>query len=225
MQRHEVIQSILDLFPAPSYLEIGVDQGATFHLVRAARKVAVDVRFAFDWQGAARDPANRSCRYVETSSDEFFEARRDDKRYDVVFIDGLHSYEQVLRDLLNSWSVLAPGGVIVVDDILPSTYAASLPSLDRSREFWTATNNPDGSWMGDVYKLGFFVESFLPALSYATVAENHGQMILWCHPRQAYASRSLEDTCRVQFIDTVLQRSVFQIKPFARIIEELTRDR
>lgn len=221
MQRHEVLQSLVDLYQAANYLEIGVDQGVTFHSISAARKVAVDVRFAFDWQAAASDPANHHCRYVETSSDNFFAAGLAGVRFDVIFIDGLHSFEQTLRDFLNAWSVLADGGIIVVDDVIPSTYASSLPDLERSREFWTATANPDGSWMGDVYRLAFFIESFLPAFSYATIAENHGQMILWPQPRQPFVGRSVEATARMEFVDTILFRSVFRLASLRDILERL----
>lgn len=223
MQRNEVIQRLLDLYEAPRYLEIGVDQGVTFHALRAASKVAVDVRFAFDLAAARGDPANAICRYHEMPSDTFFTTTDEGRdRYDVIFIDGLHTFDQTLRDLLHATYVLADGGVIVVDDVLPSTYAASLPDLDLSRRFWQATNNPDGSWMGDVFRLVFFIEDFLTSFSYATVVENHGQTVLWRAPRPAaQPPRTVEAISRLQYVDAIMGRESYRARPFDTIEQEL----
>lgn len=43
--------------------------------------------------------------------------------YDLIFIDGLHHWEQVLIDLINAYNALAPGGSIVVHDLLPTSEA------------------------------------------------------------------------------------------------------
>jgi hypothetical protein len=215
MQRADVLQELLSLFAAPSYLEIGVDQGVTFAAVRAMRKVAVDVAFAFDWRAAAA--AGGASSYVEATSDRYFAELRGRETFDVVFIDGLHTYEQTLRDLLNACACLREGGIIVVDDVMPSTYAASLPDLDLSRRFWLATANPDESWMGDVFRLVFFIETFMPAFSYATVAENHGQLVLWQQPRIDAPHRTVEATARMQYVDAVMNADVFHIEPLAAI--------
>ena len=217
MQRHEVNQHLLRQFTNPSYLEIGVDQGITFGLVQAARKVAVDLRFAFDWRTAAADAANAHCSYHEMPSDDYFSVARGDETFDLVFIDGLHTYEQTLRDLMNALACLKPGGIIVIDDVMPTTYASSLPDLALSRHFWLATNNPDGSWMGDVFRLVFFIETFLPAYSYATVAENHGQLVLWQQPRATIPYRSVEYTSRLQYVDAVMNAGTFRVTPFSDI--------
>ncbi|WP_174274986.1 class I SAM-dependent methyltransferase [Sphingomonas bacterium] len=219
MERFEVIQRLLDLFPAPRYLEIGVDQGVTFHKLRAASKAAVDVRFAFDLDAARQDPANANCAYFEMTSDQYFTMDQGrDAQFDVVFLDGLHTFDQTLRDLLHSSYVLAPGGLLIVDDVMPSTYAASLPDLDLSRRFWQATNNPDGSWMGDVYRLVFFIADYMTSFSYATVTENHGQTILWRDARAATAmSRKVETIARLEYVDAVMGREIFNLQPFAVI--------
>lgn len=50
------------------------------------------------------------------------------QKFDLVFIDGLHHSDQVLKDINNSLSFLEPNGVIMCHDILPSSeqYAMKL---------------------------------------------------------------------------------------------------
>jgi len=220
MERATVIQSILDLYQSPNYLEIGVDQGVTFRVLRASRKVAVDVKFAFDVAEARTAP---ECDYHEVTSDAFFAGRAaSETKFDVVFIDGLHTFDQTLRDMLNASYVLADGGTIIIDDVMPSSYAASLPDLDYTRQFWAATNNPDGSWMGDVYKLVFFIQDYLGSFSYATVEENHGQTVLWRKSRDIRtAPAQVEAISRLQYVDAVMGKSAFQFSPLANILPHL----
>lgn len=223
MERATVIQSILDLYEAPNYLEIGVDQGVTFGTLQASRKVAVDVRFAFDVATARAAPDAQDCEYHEMTSDAFFASRASTSaNFDVIFIDGLHTFDQTLRDMLNASYVLAEGGTIIIDDVMPSTYAASLPDLDYSRQFWAATSNPDGSWMGDVFKLVFFIQDYLGSFSYATVEENHGQTILWRKSREIRTTPArVEAISRLEYVDAVIGKSAFQFSPLASILPHL----
>jgi predicted O-methyltransferase YrrM len=49
------------------------------------------------------------------TSDKMF-SELENVKFDFIYIDGDHSYEQVLRDLNNSFKVLKVGGCILVDD-------------------------------------------------------------------------------------------------------------
>ena len=60
--------------------------------------------------------------------------------YDVIFIDGLHYYKQVLKDIKNSLKILNNDGFILVHDCLPRTLAHQ--AVPRYR----------ASWNGDVWK-------------------------------------------------------------------------
>ena len=225
VDRSAVVQEVLDLFERPSYLEIGVDAGDTFRFVSAAYKAAVDPDFKFE-----PPPNTAGVAYFPMTSDEFFAdcgpARR---RFDVVYVDGLHTFEQTLRDVMNALLVLNRGGVVIVDDIIPLSFHAALSSLDEAFQVrdHLAASQPsltgDNTWMGDVYKVAFFIETFLQQLSYATVLENHGQLILWQSPRPAESigRRTMLDVALLNFADTVLQRRVFRIQPFAAILDEI----
>jgi hypothetical protein len=136
-----------------SYLELGVRDGACFHAVQAPTMVAVDPRFAFSvpWRSRlARLRRGRTGRlYFPLTSDAFFarHARRL-APFGVVFVDGLHTYDQAHRDVVNALAVLLPRGVVVVHDCNPVTAAAAAPTLEQ------AARQPGygGEWNGDVYK-------------------------------------------------------------------------
>ena len=43
------------------------------------------------------------------------------ERFDCIFIDGLHTFEQSLKDFYNAWEVLNKGGAVVFHDTNPVT--------------------------------------------------------------------------------------------------------
>lgn len=216
MKRNEVVQAVLNCFSAPTYLEIGVFEGGTFHKVNAAEKVAIDPHFRFDVSVAR--VANENSEYHAMTSDQYFAASHD-RLFDVIFLDGMHTFEQTLRDLMNASTRLAPGGVIIIDDVRPSSYSASLPSL-RQLKVVKATLKDDNNWMGDVYRLVYFVDSFMPSYDYATVVENHGQLLMWRAARSNVQERSLEDICRKTFADLLHELAILKLKPLAQILSD-----
>lgn len=219
MQRAEVVQAVLDLYKAPSYLEVGVFDGSTFHAVKAARKVAVDIKFSLDLAAARAAVAGQDVHYHEHPSDDYFAKVVGSELFDVVFIDGLHTFDQTLRDMLNAIAHLREGGVIVIDDVIPPTYAASLPSLEENVAFRAVRNIQQIDWMGDVYRLVFFLRDYLPTFSFATVAENHGMAVLWRQTRPLDpAPRRVEEISRLTFAECLLNRDAFNVRPCADII-------
>lgn len=226
MTRHETLARLLALYDAPSYLEIGVNRGETFRELQAARKVGVDPNFLFDTTAEA---VPGRITFHPMPSDAYFAGPHGGDRFDVVFLDGLHTFEQTLRDLLNAVAVLNEGGVIVLDDVLPNSYDASLPdfahvqALRVSAEALGTGWSADGSWMGDVFKLVFFIESFLQRFSFATVAEGHGQTILWeqVRPAEALPPRTMEEISRLDYRDTIIRREVFRRMPLDAIVTAL----
>ena len=106
MLRTDVIQKIIDKKKALRYLEIGVNNGDNFFPIEVAQKVAVDPSFAFplerklEWD--AKNSCNATAEYITATSDDFFAKADAMAAFDVVFIDGLHTYEQSLQDVLNN---------------------------------------------------------------------------------------------------------------------------
>ena len=226
VDRSSVIQAVLDLFPEPRYLEIGVDSGDTFQFVSAKTKVAVDPHFKF-----SLPPNSDDTSYFSKTSDDYFSDCPVGNRFDVVYIDGLHTFEQSLRDLTNSLSRLDPKGVLIVDDVLPASYHSSLPSIEQAfqvRDHLAGANQAlksDHTWMGSVYKLMFFVQTFLQQLSYATVRENHGQLIAWFQPRSrgSFPERTVLSIGLLEFSDTVTSRNSFNLQPLEDILSAIKR--
>jgi hypothetical protein len=224
LTRDAVLQGLLALFEAPSYLEVGVSKGVTFHRIRARRKVAVDPRFRFDVTAARKE--NPSASYHEVPSDAYFGTIVDPgERFDVINLDGLHTAEQTLRDLLNALFHLAPDGVIVIDDVKPSSHLAAIGDLARVAKLRKVLGSADGSWMGDVYKVVYFIDSFLQQLSWRTVAENHGQAVVWRARRPQAAGRTIAAVGAKSFDDLALEPAVLRRAPYQTILDEIRRDR
>lgn len=221
--RAAVMRQLCNLYPDARYLEIGVWRGTTFDKVPAASKVAVDPAFKMDPPAAERDEPGTA--YHEVTSDEYFAGLVGrDEQFDVIFLDGLHVYEQTLRDLMNALDHLQPNGVIVVDDTHPPTHLSSLPDRDHYSAVRSYIGETDKRWMGDIFKLVWFVETFCPHLTYRTIADNHGQTVLWRKPRTDVPQRSLGQIADLGFEQMVCQEHVLQLRPWQEIRRELRQD-
>ena len=86
-------------------MEIGCDENKTINEIKIKEKIGVD-------------PIRGG--NLRLTSDEFF--LRNNKKFDCIFIDGLHEYTQVKKDIINSVSCLNPNGVILVHDCLPKSF-------------------------------------------------------------------------------------------------------
>lgn len=156
MIRTEVIQDLLDSKINPSYLEIGVKRGENFFPIKAAKKTAVDPFFDFPFKTRFRwmykNPSNLTARYYEIPSDDYFTSIGKNRGMDVVFIDGLHTYEQSLKDVRNALEILNKGGVIVMHDCNPPHKAAAYPSTTKEEAVAANMDGWTGEWCGDVWK-------------------------------------------------------------------------
>jgi len=133
-EANEFYRSFLEFFchwfrPA-SYLEIGLHAGETFGrlIPYCGRLRGVDAVLP----RLPKLPPR--CSLYPLTSDEYFRLHPGE-RYDLVFIDGCHEHQQVLRDVRNSLACLTPNGVIMAHDMFP-------PSRD--------VTDPGGC--GDAYK-------------------------------------------------------------------------
>lgn len=222
VSRNLVVQSVLNLFDAPDYLEIGVNRGVTFNALKAATKVAVDPKFLFDFEAEASE----DIRFHKTTSDDYFgHIATRDAAFDVIYLDGLHTSEQTIRDLVNAFAFLKNDGVIVIDDVFPSSYIASLPERQHTRIIRQATADPSGAWMGDVFRLVFFVETFCQQYSYGTVNNNHGQLVVWREPRASVVDRTLREVAQKDYKDMFLERDSFYFASLESIVERIRASR
>jgi hypothetical protein len=144
--RVSVIQSELDRFEDPRYLEIGIFDGSVFLRVNAREKVAVDPKIRIPrWRRllAALDPR---IEVHEVPSDVYFASIAPGTTFDVVFVDGLHLYEQALRDTENALRHLSDDGVVLIHDCNPTAEAVA------SRDPEDASRSGHRAWCGDVWK-------------------------------------------------------------------------
>jgi len=162
------------------YLEIGCRSNQCFDSIVAGSKIGVD-------------PVSGGTHRM--TSDEFF-AQCGDQRFDVVFIDGDHTYDQARRDLLNALQHLPVGGWIVLHDMFPREWREA--NLRQISNFWT----------GEVWKLGFdLVQS--ADVDFRLLKVDHGVGVV----------RKLRENPRVPDSSEVLRAQSFQF--FYENIDEL----
>ncbi len=125
MNRTILIQAIIDHFGYTSYLEIGCENNFNYDKINIKDKIGVDPKMG----GTHR-----------MTSDEFFEQNK--QTFDIIFIDGLHLWEQVDKDIINSLNCLNNNGTIVMHDCCPTQEKEQLREQDMIIRAWT----------GDVWK-------------------------------------------------------------------------
>lgn len=156
----DVLRRLHELVRPRSYLEIGVETGATLAFAHAAeRAIGIDP----DAAKLRRDLVPSCARVFHETSDAFFErVTREqalgDQRVDLAFIDGMHWFEYALRDFIHVEAWSQPNGVIVLHDCLP------IFPLTASRERRTKF------WVGDVWKVVSILREHRPELRVKIVA-------------------------------------------------------
>ncbi len=174
IERTTVIQNLIDLKAYKRYLEIGVERGINLFQIDIQDKLAVDPALKTPC-GNNNFPGHR---FFEITSDDFFRSPPKDVKdggIDIALIDGLHTYEQALKDVENCLRYLRPNGVIVMHDCLPASEAEAEPSLELAR----VTPGFTGNWTGDVYKTIIHLRAFRPDLFAAVLDCDHGVGIVY----------------------------------------------
>jgi hypothetical protein len=194
------INTIAESIGARRYLEIGVSHGDTFLNINIPDKTAVDPAFAFDVQSYS----NEKTVFYFGTSDEFFSGGRTIEPFDIVFIDGLHRFEQVVRDFNNAILFTHKKSVILIDDTIPNDVFSAIPDQEDALSFRRMTGDTSSAWHGDVYKIVFYIHDFWLNLRYFTISEGgNPQTLVW---RSHGADRipvldSLEQISRLSYFD------------------------
>ncbi|MCB9267668.1 MAG: class I SAM-dependent methyltransferase [Lewinellaceae bacterium] len=103
MYRTELLNFLVRQRNYKRYLEIGVRREKdNFQQVSCLHKVGVDFKAGT---------------VLHCPSDDFFARNR--QAYDLIFIDGVHTEEQTLRDIGNALRCLSKGGIAVLHDCMP----------------------------------------------------------------------------------------------------------
>jgi hypothetical protein len=137
--RTDLLNHLATKYHLKRYFEIGVQNPQqNFDKILCEYKVGVDP-----------DP-NAHASFCMTS-DEFFDAIDYSLKvnYDLIFIDGLHTAEQVEKDFENALRIISPNGFIVLHDCNPE------------KEEHTIIPRPTkiGHWNGDVFKFAVMISN------------------------------------------------------------------
>lgn len=147
--RIEIIQNIINKNNYKNYLEIGCDKNENFSKIKVEKKVGVD-------------PTRGGT--IRMTSDEFFNSNKE--TFDIIFLDGLHTYEQTITDIDNSLKIISDGGVIIIHDCLP-------------KKIWNQiVPRMYGHWNGDVWKAIVHSRTYKNADTYTCIAD-HGLGIIF----------------------------------------------
>lgn len=169
--RMTIVQGIIDQKNYKSYLEIGTFDDELFSVVRCETKVGVD-----PFSGGTH----------RMTSDDFF--LKNDNKFDCIFIDGLHHYDQVKMDIQHSLSVLNFDGVILVHDCLPISLGAQ--SVPRTQI----------NWNGDVWKAfvecrtNFFLDCY-------TCYADHGIGVIFKRDNNSLLDLEIKNFKKLKFKD------------------------
>jgi len=176
---------------AKTYLEIGVWSGSTFFPVQIPVKVAVDPCFVFD----PLEHKKEGTFFLEITSDNFFKKldsgdlsfvendSTEKNKFDIIFIDGHHTFEQSLKDFENSLRYSHEKTLWLIDDTVPSDAYSALPDPGISRYKRKLAGLERGDWHGDVYKTIIAIHDNHPDISYCTLMGGNPQTVLWKAPK------------------------------------------
>ena len=121
--KNKIVQDTINRKNYKSYLEIGCSNNELFNYINCQKKVGVD-----PYSGGT----------IRKTSDDFF--LKSKETFDCIFIDGLHVYHQVKKDIINSLKSLNQNGVIFIHDCLPNNV------------FQQAVPRCKFGWTGEVWK-------------------------------------------------------------------------
>jgi hypothetical protein len=154
MYRDNIINLFIEKYNFTKYLEIGVFEGGCI------KKINCDIKDGVD--PGAEDIVADEVNFIMTSNEFFEQINLKDKKYDIIFIDGLHHTEQVDLDIQNSLIHSEEDGIIVLHDCSPPTINHTLvPRIQLA-------------WNGDVYKSVLKFQMELNNHTYFTIDTDWG---------------------------------------------------
>jgi alkylated DNA repair dioxygenase AlkB len=109
--------------------------------------------------------------------------------YDLIYLDGLHQFEQTYRDLQNSFQHAAPNALILVDDTVPADeFSANPDGLEAYRLREAAGHINTGAWHGDVYKVILALDEVArKKVEWATLVDlSNPKTLIYCKPGQPW---------------------------------------
>jgi len=145
-----------------TYVEIGLGHGRSLALAaKNTKAIGIDPYQGF-WERLNYVSPDNPATLFPLTSDDFFQ--KHDLRqeigkdtFDLAFIDGLHLFEQVLKDFINLERYARNDSVVLIHDCLP--VVAIVAERERCTGFWT----------GDVWRIIPCLKTFRPDLRIMTI--------------------------------------------------------
>lgn len=157
------ISEIHDKLKPRTYLEIGTRFGDSLTLANCA-SLAIDPNFAVSNNVIGKKPL---CLFFQCTSDDFFHDFNPMKllggSIDFAFLDGLHLFECLLRDFINTEKFCRSDSIIAMHDCIPSDIYIAERKDDPIRR--TEVGSKPGWWTGDVWKLAPILRRWRPDIS------------------------------------------------------------
>lgn len=199
---------------AERYLEIGVGRGRTFFGVEVGRKVGVDPAFRFDIDGHQ----SASVSLFAVGSDTYFLEHAANERFDIIFLDGMHTAEQTLRDFCNSLHHAHDRTVWIIDDTVPSDEHSAMRDQAAAVESRRKAGGDGNAWHGDVFKMVFILHDVFPTLDYCTLLTGgNPQTLVWRWPRRGF--RPLFDD-----LSAISRLTYADLRMHLRVLNGMTED-
>jgi hypothetical protein len=216
------LQAIMRFTDFKRYLEIGVHSGNSLIANPVPFRVGVDPNPRFD----PRTCETPDLQLYEMTSDEYFIHYKHDEPFDIIYIDGLHRFEQAMRDFTNSLSVAHEKTLWVIDDTVPSDlYSALLTQEEAVALRQQDTGIYHRAWHGDVFKFVFALQAFFPMFDYFTTHQDcfNQQTFVWRSRREVTkpAVSTLSQISQLNYLDVLKYPEVFQYKTFQEGLETL----
>ena len=174
-----ILKEIIKYKNYNSYIEIGCDQDENFSQISIKNKIGVDPKSG----GTHR-----------MTSDTFF--LNNTQTYDLIYIDGLHTYEQTIKDIKNSLKYLNQNGTIVLHDCLP-------------KKIWNQiVPRMYGHWNGDVWKAIVEARTWKNINTFTIIAD-HGLGVIQKKDNSNILLEEIDNYKKLKFKDYYIKHKEF----------------
>lgn len=162
MEYRDFLTALSKAMKCQAYFEIGVNTGRSLKDIESA-SVGVDPGFRLKYELVGTKPM---LQLYQLTSDDFF-ASRDltqlfGSKVDLAFLDGMHLFEFLLRDFINTEPHLHKDSVVLLHDCFPIN--AEMTERERNPRA-RADQEYRKLWAGDVWKLIPILRKFRPDLT------------------------------------------------------------
>ncbi|MGC2776949.1 MAG: class I SAM-dependent methyltransferase [Bradyrhizobium sp.] len=157
----QFMKQLHDTLKPNNYLEIGTLAGGTLRVANC-QSIAIDPDFKILTDVIGKKSA---LHLFQQTSDSFFRSHDPKTLFggslDLAFLDGMHLFEFLLRDFINTERHCRRNSIIAIHDCVPPHPHNALRSASDARRAETPT--PDW-WTGDVWKLIPTLKHYRPDL-------------------------------------------------------------